>query len=328
MVAGASPHSFVFSYPAGACPRARRRRAQDATGAHKGNPMSERDARKILIILDSDTQVSSFDQVVAVDAGVDAIFAYANVTPEQVESLVHGAIFTRSPRDLHRTGIFIGGSDVVAGERILDRVVASFLPPLSVSVMLDANGANTTAAAAVLAAGRHLDLSATTALVLGGTGPVGQRSARLLAREGAAVRLASRSRQRAGDAARHINDVLGSDRVTPCVSTGADAMAAALEGAALVIAAGAAGVELLSAAALRDAPSVRVAIDLNAVPPLGVEGVKVTDKAADAGPLKVYGAIGTGGTKMKIHKAAIATLFRRNDEALDAEQIYALGREL
>src|SRR6476646_9285329 len=145
--------------------------------------------RKILIQLDSDPQPSSFDRVVAVDAGVDEVFSYGGVRPEQVRDLVHGAIFTRGPKDLHHTALFVGGSDVAAGERLLAEAVRHMIPQfgLRVSVLLDANGANTTAAAAVRAAAKHLDLSSTRALVLGGTGPVGQRVGRLLARQGAQV---------------------------------------------------------------------------------------------------------------------------------------------
>ena len=149
--------------------------------------------------LDSDAHPSVFDRVVAADAGADDVFSYGGVKPEQVRELVHGAIFTRGPKDLKSTALFIGGSDVAAGERLLAEAVKAMIPAfgLRVSVLLDANGANTTAAAAVRAAARHLELSGTRALVLGGTGPVGQRVARLLAGQGAQVRVGSRQQARA-----------------------------------------------------------------------------------------------------------------------------------
>ena len=71
-----------------------------------------------------------------------------------------------------------------------------------------------------------------------------------------------------------------------------------------------------------------MAIDLNAVPPLGIEGVEVTDKAAERDGVFCYGAIGVGATKMKLHKAAIGRLFHGNDEVFDAEEVYALGPTL
>src|SRR6266581_942641 len=121
------------------------------------------DKRKILIQLDGNAQPSVFDRVVAVDAGADEVFSYGGVTPEQVRGLVHGAIFTRGPKHLKRTAIFIGGSDVAAGERLLQEVHRHFIPQfgLRVSVLLDPNGANTTAAAAVRSAVHHLDPTAT-----------------------------------------------------------------------------------------------------------------------------------------------------------------------
>ena len=152
--------------------------------------------KKILVQLDSDPQPSVFDAVVAVDSGVDHLFQHSSVTPEQVQGLVHGAMFTRGTADLYNTAVFIGGSDVTGGEALLKAATDSFFGPVRVSVLMDASGANTTAAAAVLAAGRHLDLAETNALVLAATGPVGQRVVRLLAAAGATVKAASRSLER------------------------------------------------------------------------------------------------------------------------------------
>ncbi len=180
------------------------------------------DKRKILIQIDGDAQASVFDRVVAIDAGADELFSYAGVKVEQVQNLVHGAIFTRGPRDLSHTAIFVGGSDVAQGEKLLKEVLRHMLPDfgLRVSVMFDANGANTTAAAAVRAAGRHLLLQGVKALVLGGTGPVGQRVARLLAGEGAQVRVGSRQASRAATVCDEIRAKLPRAQLEP-VGTGA-----------------------------------------------------------------------------------------------------------
>jgi methylenetetrahydrofolate/methylenetetrahydromethanopterin dehydrogenase (NADP+) len=94
------------------------------------------------------------------------------------------------------------------------------------------------------------------------------------------------------------------------------------------VAAGAAGVELLPAEAIAHAADLQVAIDLNAVPPLGAAGTKVTDKGIERNGVIYYGAIGVGGTKMKIHKAAIRALFEANDRVLDAPEIFQIGRDL
>src|SRR4051812_26370900 len=139
---------------------------------------------KILLCLDTDPQPSVFDGVVAVDAGVEHLFRHAGITPDGVRDLVYGTIFTRGPADLKNTAIFIGGSDVDAGEHVLAAVRAVFFGPMRVSLMLDSSGANTTAAAAVLIAGKHVPLGESTATVLGATGPVGRRVVQLLARAG------------------------------------------------------------------------------------------------------------------------------------------------
>src|SRR5687768_8505619 len=95
---------------------------------------------KILLQLDPDPHASVFDAVVAIDAGIDHLLPRQDVEPSQVRDLVHGAIFTRGLDDLHQTAIFVGGSNVVDGEAILEQVKKTFFGPMRVSVMFDANG--------------------------------------------------------------------------------------------------------------------------------------------------------------------------------------------
>ncbi len=287
------------------------------------------DKRKILIQLDSDPHASVFDRVVAIDAGADEIFSYASVKPEQVQGLVHGAIFTRGTKHLKSTAIFVGGSDVGAGEKLMAEALKHMIPKfgLRVSIMLDANGANTTAAAGVRAAARHLELAGAKAVVLGGTGPVGQRVARLLARAGARVRVGSRQAARAQGVCQEIAARVPDASLQPVGTASSDELAAALEGCSLVIAAGAAGAVLLPRAARTACSALQVAIDLNAVPPLGIEDIGVMDQAVVQAGVTCYGAIGVGDTKMKVHKAALAAMFESNDMVLDAEEIYHLAQQ-
>ena len=282
---------------------------------------------KILVQLDSDIQPCVFDSVVAVDSGADQLFRQGGVTPEQVRGLVYGAMFTRGPEDLHQTAVFVSGSNVQAGEQLFAKVKECFFGPMRVSVMLDSNGSNTTAAAAVLAAGKHVDLAGATVLVLAATGPVGQRVARLLGRQGAKVRLGSRSRDRASEACGEIHAIFPEAQLEPHETVTTEGRLAALDGAQVVIAAGAPGVELLAESEREASTNLQVAIDLSAVPPLGLEGIDMNDKAEKRGHVICYGALGVGGTKMKIHKAAIAQLFTSNDLTLDAEEIYQIGAD-
>jgi hypothetical protein len=294
--------------------------------------------KRILIQLDCDAQPSTFDAVVAVDAGADVLLRHGGVTPANVVPLVHGAMFTRGGADLAATAIFVGGSDVGAAEAVFERVRKTFFGPVRVGVMLDPNGANTTASAAVVAAARHLPIADPEtaarhrAVVLGGTGPVGQRVARLLARKGLAVSLASRSVERAREVCDRIAGQVPGARIQAVAS--ADSAAAvgdlrtAIQEADLIVSAGAAGATLLDAAGRSSAAKARVLIDLNAVPPAGIEGIVAADKARADGAAIVYGALGVGGTKMKIHRAAIARLFESNDAVLDAEELLAIGERL
>jgi len=283
--------------------------------------------KRILIQLDTDPIPSIFDRIVAVDSGVEELFSIGGVTPENVVSLVHGAIFTRSPKELLNTAIFIGGSDVQAAEKVFQKVQQTFLGPLRVSVMLDANGSGTTAAAAVRSAAQHIPLMNAEALVLGGTGPVGQRSAEILAAQGTKVRIASRNPQRAEATAAQIRKTVEEASVTPCDSSD-EGLAAAVDGVSLIISAGAAGVQFLKATEWQEIESLKVAIDLNAVPPLGLEGIEASDAGVERQGIVCYGALGVGKLKMQVHLAAIQKLFTANDHVLDTTSIYALSDEV
>src|SRR5712691_3175259 len=119
--------------------------------------------------------------------------SYAGVDAGAVRDLVHGAIFTRGPKDLHNTAIFIGGTDMAAGERLLAAARAAFFGPMRVSLMLDSNGSNTTAVAAVAKLRRAAGaVDGRRVVATASTGPVGMRAAGLLAQAGADVVVTSR----------------------------------------------------------------------------------------------------------------------------------------
>ena len=282
--------------------------------------------RRILIQLDTDPHPSVFDRVVAVDSDVDELFSYGSVGVDDVEALVHGGMFTRGPKDLKNTAVFVGGSRVSDGEAVFEQVQRAFFGPVRLSVMMDSNGSNTTAAAAVLAARQHLDFSSTRAIVLGGTGPVGQRVGQLLAARGAEVVLGSRSLARAEQTCDFIRETHADASLTGLEL--AEGWVSRVEKCNLLVAAGAAGVEFLSSAEWQTLTGLQVAIDVNAVPPVGLEGIDVMSKAVDVNGVTTYGAIGVGGLKMKIHKAAVRSLFESNEAVLETEAIYAIGEQL
>ncbi len=285
---------------------------------------------RILVQFDPDQHASVFDAVVAIDSQVDHLLQYAGVQSESVRGLVHGAMFTRGPAELKNTALFIGGSSVPEGETLLKAVCDSFFGPVRCSVMFDGNGSNTTAAAAVLSAARHVPLAGARMVVLGGTGPVGGRVARLVAGQGGRACVVSRERSKAEAVCQQIRQRMGNKLTgeVVAIASGESALQAELQQAQVLVACGAAGVQLISGSELSAYEQLQVAIDLNAVPPAGIEGVGVMDKAVARGNRFDYGAIGVGGLKMKIHRAAIAHLFTRNDAVLDAEEIFAIGQNL
>jgi len=284
--------------------------------------------RKLLVQLDSSPHPSVFDRIVALDAGADEVMSYGAVTEDAIRDFVHGAIFTRGPKDLRNTAIFIGGTDMAAGERLLDAVRKAFFGPMRVSVMLDSNGSNTTAVAAVAkleAAARPL--AGRRAVVTASTGPVGMRAAGLLAKAGADVVVTSRTAEGGARSVEAIRQRFGAT-VRAAAMPDSSHAAAVLEGAELMLNAGGAGVCLVPRAAWAGRTGLRAAADVNAVPPLGVEGIEVTDNGAERDGVTVFGALGVGNLKMKIHKACIASLFERNDLVLDAETIADVARGL
>ncbi len=284
---------------------------------------------KILIQLDTDSKASVFDAVVAIDSGVEQLLQYSGIRPEDVRGLVHGAMYTRGPSDLKNTAIFIGGSNVTEGEAIAAIARDTLFDPFRVSIMLDSNGANSTAAAAVLSASKHISLENSTSLVLAATGAVGQRVCRILANAQSHVTVASRSLERSRECIdRLVASGVSASRLTAACSTDLATLKCALAESQLVFGCGAAGARLLDAAQLQSATELRVVIDLNAVPPMGIEGIELTDKGVQRGNRFDYGALGVGGLKMKIHKACVAALFESNERFLDCEEMLTIGKEI
>jgi NADPH:quinone reductase-like Zn-dependent oxidoreductase len=281
--------------------------------------------RKLLLQLDSSRHSSVFDQVVAYDGGADEIMSYGGVVPEDVRDLVHGLMFTRAPKDLKSSAVWIGGNNMSQGEQLLAMAVDAMFAPFTVSVMLDSNGSNTTAVAAVVKIEQALgDVKGKRALVVAGTGPVGQRAAGLLARGGATVMITSRKPEQGEKARRSIGERF-QVQVDSLPLSDATQAAPLLEGIDILLNSGPAGVMMVPKSAWADR-GVKVAVDLNAVSPLGIEGVDLNDAGVERHGAKVYGAFGVGNFKTKLHKRCIARLFESNDVVLDAETIADIAR--
>ncbi|HUB63365.1 MAG TPA: NAD(P)-dependent methylenetetrahydromethanopterin dehydrogenase [Methylocella sp.] len=283
--------------------------------------------KKLLFLLDTDPAPSVFDTVVGYDGGADHIIGYGGVTPDNVAALVDGTIYTRGPKEKQYTAIFVGGGSMIAGEALFKAVKKRFFSNFRVSVMLDSNGSNTTAAAGVALLAKAKSLAGKKAIVLAGTGPVGMRAAAMLHMEGAEVAITSRSKQRADAASKAINDRFGF-APAPVEAFDNAARAAAIKGAQVVFAAGAIGIPLLEEKDWRNDPAIELLADCNAQPPLGIGGIEAADKAKERHGKIAIGALGLGGLKLKLHRACVGQLFEGADQVLDAETIYAQAKGL
>ena len=242
-------------------------------------------------------QMSPFDINMAADAGYQFVVPYSEVGLDAIAGLTQDTIFSRGPKGVARTGIFVGGRDVLLAADMLERSRKAMLAPFIVSLMADPSGAFTTAAAMVACVEAALQrrhgagLAGLNVVVLGGTGPVGRIAGVLAAQAGAKVRLSSRhgidvAEQAAQETAMRFGVVMHG------VSAGdRAALRTSLGEADVLLACAAAGVQVVSAADLAFAPRLRAAADVNAVPPEGVAGVGVMD---DAVPLVGTQAVGIG----------------------------------
>ncbi len=252
----------------------------------------------ILHMLTTAKNLSPFDVNMAMDAGWVSAIPYTNIEASEVQNLVQDAIFSRSHKNLKRTSIFIGGRDTKQAMDMLKIAKRSMVPPFEVSVFADPSGAFTTAAGMVAAVERELDRKFHTTfkgknvLALGGTGPVGQAAAVIAAKAGATVRIIGRQLEKAQNVADICCNEFGDGRIE--ILAGADAdKAEYMKTADVVFATGAAGIELLSKELIARSPQLKVAADVNAVPPSGIAGI---DAFHNGTPIEgsISGAVGVG----------------------------------
>jgi methylene-tetrahydromethanopterin dehydrogenase len=241
-------------------------------------------------------QMSPFDINMAADAGYQMVVPYAEAGLDAIAGLTQDTIFSRGPKGVARTGIFIGGRDALLAADMMDKSVAAMVKPFVVSVMADPSGSFTTAAAMVACAEaalqrQGLSLAGQRVVILGGTGPVGRIAGVIAAQAGARVALSSRNGIDVADAAAQetakrfgvtLEGISGGDRA---------AVRASIADADVVLGCAAAGVQVVSADDLAFAQRMRVAADVNAVPPEGIAGLGVMDSNV---PLPGTQALGIG----------------------------------
>jgi len=266
----------------------------------------------ILHMLTPLAQMSPFDINMACDAGFDVVASHTNVQLDQVAALTQDTIFSRGPKGVRRTSIFIGGRDNTLAADMLDAARKAMFPPFEVSVFVDPSGAFTTAAAMVACVERQLrkthgtDLKNKSVMIFGGTGPVGAAAAVLAAQSGARVGIVGREDvSRARRTAEAVNARYGVD-VQP-VDASTDALKLKMmRDADVVLATAKAGHRVVGKELLAEAPRLLVAADVNAVPPPGIEGVGATDDgtklSAASGRAVGIGALAVGNVKYQTER--------------------------
>jgi methylenetetrahydrofolate/methylenetetrahydromethanopterin dehydrogenase (NADP+) len=284
--------------------------------------------KKVLIQLDTDPHPSAFDAIAAYDADVDIVIGYGAVTPENLTDLVQGAIFPRGPDGLANTAFWVGGSKVRDGEAVFKAATKLFFEPFNPSIVLDSDGSNTTAAAAVARVRGAVELKGTKVAVIG-VGPVGLRTAELLRRESAEVTMFTFSPDVMQSGHRRASGIpvaqeAGFEVVEPATSGELDA---ALAGHAVIYAAGPAGTQILRRSGWTQ-EGVRVIVDYSAAEPVGVEGVGRGDSLEEEDGVLKLGALAVGGPKMKLQKACIRTMFETKGTVLDLDGVYDVAREV
>lgn len=252
----------------------------------------------LLHIITPSKNVSPFDVNMGYDAGWSAITPYTMVELDEVSTLVQDAIFSRGPKGVKRTGIFLGGRDMVLAMDMLENAKEAMIPPFEVSVFADPSGAFTTAAALIAVVERQLRDVHQSAfadqkmVILGGTGPVGSAAAVIAAKAGADVCILGRQKDKADRVAALCNHSYGAD-MTGIKGDANEHKGEQFKVADVVLGTAKAGVQVMSDADVVAASRLKVAADVNAVPPAGIAGVGVQDDGKPI-PGSRSGAVGIG----------------------------------
>ncbi len=224
--------------------------------------------------------LSPFDVNMALDAGWDHTMGYTHVEKDEIQALVQDAIFSRGPAGVKRTGVFLGGRDMHLAMEMMKICQGSMVPPFEVSCFADPSGAFTTAAGMMACVEQALEekfgtnLQGRHVVVLGGTGPVGSTAALLAAKAGASVQILGRKKEKSEQMAELCNREYG-DGVTDIQGEANDMIDEVIQNADVVLASVAAGVQLVSAEHIESSDKLKVAADVNAVPPSGISGLDV-----------------------------------------------------
>jgi len=299
--------------------------------------LPEQQYKNVFIFLDTDKHASAFDILTTIDVFQDAtILKYENVTVDDSEKIIYDAMFPRGPEGAKHTKIFINGRDFKRVNEILERAKKCMFQPFELAIIIDPRGAYTTATAAVA---KTLEISiqrefggleSKAVTVLAGTGPVGQTAARLYTLEKANVIVTSRELQRASSVATKINEEVESERVRGVEAQTSEEIGKAIENSEIVLSAGAAGTQLLPFDVLKEyGKKCKIVADINAIPPLGVEGLKSKADNEEILP-NVFGigALAIGKLKNKVEVELIKRAAAEPKGIFDYKIAYEIAKKV
>ena len=297
--------------------------------------------RSIIHMFTPMAHTSPFDINMAIDAGYDIAFPHQNMQLAEVSGMTQDAIFSRGPTGVKKTGLFIGGRDIGVAMDMLDAAKKAMVSPFKISVFADPSGAFTTAASLVACVGHELKnktqhgFKGTKVIVFGGTGPVGFTTAIIAAQQGAHTTIVDYSSldtalEFAAVAKRRFNVDLAAT-----IAVSDEDKARLITDADIIFCTAKAGIQVLSASVLSSAKKLKVAGDVNAVPPLGIEGIKVMDSgvllthAINSKGAVGIGALAVGNVKYNIqHQLLRQTLETKTPVYIDFRGAYECAKEL
>jgi len=291
--------------------------------------------KQVMIFIDTDKHASPFDILMLADLFPDSqSIYYSNVEPEDVQKIVQDAIFPRGPEGCKNTKLFIGGSNVEKANKIVKVALKSMVPPFELTTIIDPSGAHTTGSAAVAKTLQILlknnlgDLKGKNVTVLAATGPVGEITSSIYQSEDANVIVTSRRQERADSLAERLNKN-SSNKVRALKAAVPEEVGKAISNADVVMAAGSAGIQLLSLDILKNyGKHCKVVADVNAVPPVGVENLISQGDGVEVIPgVLGIGALAIGGLKNKVEAKLIAKAMEMPKGVLDYKIGYELAKE-
>lgn len=279
--------------------------------------------------------VSPFDVNMAFDAGF-VIASYTHLALQDIKGLTQDAMFSRAPQDAAKTCLFIGGRDALLALDMMKAAQEAMFPPFQISVFADPNGAFTTAAAMIACVARRLNalggkLAGSRVAVIGATGVVGGVVGAIAAEEGAEVTLVAHDKSGRAEEKASAFEKRFKHRFKVADGSTEAGKRAAVADAEVVLSAGRAGVQTLSLADLGFAKRLKVAADINAVPPLGVEGLAVDADGApiEGGKAVGIGALAIGNVKFKTQHELLKRIHDAGKaQAFDYRDAYKVAREI